>query len=308
MAAAAILPRRAGVTYRAVAACIARSTSRSAVQHFRVSELRVPADPPSITVITPTFNAIATIRETLSSIQSQQYPALEHVVVDGGSTDGTVELLAEEAAAGRLRYICEPDDGLSDAFNKGVAMATGEWIAWLNADDTYEPGALAAVGDALAAAGADAEWAVGRCSIMGGDGAESRKAVTAYKNFLLRRFSLALLLTNNFVSSPATFVRRSVLDQIGALDVRFKYSADYDLWLRLARRGDPLYVDADVSRFRMADDSLSITGFERQFEEHAQNARENGTGHRVAVAVNQLMSRAIILTYRGIMAWRRLRA
>lgn len=185
-------------------------------------------------------------------------------------------------------------------------MATGEVIGWLNADDVYEPGALSVVGEAFAAAPA-AEWATGRCKIMGADGRETRRAVTAYKNFLLRRFSLRLYLTNNFVSSPATFFRRSVLDETGPLDQRFKYSADYDFWLRLARRGDPLLVDADIARFRMAEGSLSITGFERQFEEHAQNARDNGQGHRAAVAVNTLLSRLIVLIYRGVMRWRRLR-
>lgn len=263
-------------------------------------------DLPSISVVTPTFNAATTIRETLDSIAAQDYPALDHVVVDGGSTDGTLEILEAEAAAGRLRFISEPDNGLSDAFNKGVRMATGDFVGWLNADDTYEPGALAAVAAAVTAK-PDAEWATGRCKIMGGSGEESRLAVTAYKNFLLKRFSLRLYLTNNFVSSPATFVRRSVLDEIGALDERFKYSADYDLWLRLARRGNPVYVDADIARFRMADDSLSITGFEEQFVEHAQNAVDNGEGHRIAVAINQLMSRAIVLVYRSIMGWRRIR-
>ncbi|MGH2959535.1 MAG: glycosyltransferase family 2 protein [Solirubrobacterales bacterium] len=262
---------------------------------------------PSISVVTPTYNAAATIHETLASIAEQNYPALDHVVVDGGSTDGTIEILEAEAAAGRLRFISEPDNGLSDAFNKGVRMATGDFVGWLNADDTYEPGALAAVAAAVTAK-PEAEWATGRCKIMGGSSAESRVSVTAYKNFLLKRFSLGLFLTNNFVSSPATFVRRSVLDEIGALDERFKYRADYDLWLRLARRGNPVIVDADVARFRMADDSLSITGFEQQFVEHAQNARENGQGHRFAVAVNQVMSRAIVLVYRSIMAWRRMRA
>ena len=262
---------------------------------------------PSISIVTPTFNAAATIEETLASIAAQNYEQLEHVVVDDGSTDGTLAILERERAAGRLRFVSEPDEGLSDAFNKGVAMATGEFIGWLNADDTYEPGALTAVGRAIAAQPA-AEWATGRCKIMGAAGAESRKAVTAYKNFLLARFSLSLFLTNNFVSSPATFARRSVLGEIGALDTRFKYSADYDLWLRLARRGRPVLVDADVARFRMADDSLSITGFETQFIEHATNARENGAGYPIAVAVNRVMSRLIVLVYRSIMRWRKLRA
>lgn len=259
----------------------------------------------SFTIVTPTFNAIATIRETLASIAAQDYAGpVEHVVVDGGSTDGTVELLAAEAAAGRLRFVSEPDDGLSDAFNKGVAMATGELVGWLNADDVYEPGALAAVASALEAS-PGAEWAVGRCGIVGEDGRESRRVVTAYKDFLLRHYSFGLHLTNNFVSSPATFVRRSVLEEIGALDVRFVYSADYDLWLRLGKRGAPAFARAPVARFRMGEGSLSITGFETQFREHAQNARENGEGHRVAVAINQLMSRLIVVVYRAIMHWRK---
>ncbi|MBJ7353306.1 MAG: glycosyltransferase [Thermoleophilaceae bacterium] len=257
----------------------------------------------SFTIVTPTFNAISTIRETLASIQGQDYP-LEHVVVDGGSTDGTLELLEEEAAAGRLRFVSEPDDGLSDAFNKGVGMATGELIGWLNADDLYEPGALAAVAAAYEAS-PDAEWVVGRCGIIGEEGRESRRFVTAYKDFLLRHYSFRLHLTNNFVSSPATFVRRSVLQEIGALDVRFKYSADYDLWLRLGRRGAPAFVREPVARFRMGEGSLSITGFETQFKEHAQNARENGNGHPIAVAVNQLLSRVIVLIYRAIKLWRK---
>lgn len=244
--------------------------------------------------------------ETLASIQAQEYPKLDHVVVDGGSTDGTVELLEAEAEAGRLRFVSESDDGLTDAFNKGLRMATGDVIGWLNADDLYEPGALAVVGAAFAGH-PSAEWATGRCRIVGAEGAETRRLVTAYKNFMLRHYSFGRYLSNNFISSPATFFRRTVLDDAGLLDERFKYSADYDFWLRLARRRDPLLIDADVARFRMGEGSLSITGFERQFEEHAQNARENGEGHAAAVAVNAVMSRAIVAVYRGVMFTRRLR-
>lgn len=263
---------------------------------------------PSISVITPVLNAAATIRETLTSIQEQDFAGeVEHIVVDGGSTDGTLEILEREAAADRLRYISEPDEGLADAFNKGLAMADGEWIGWLNADDLYEPGALSAIVAAWAQR-PQAEWATGRCSIIAADGSPSRRVVTAYKSFLLRHWSFALHLTNNFVSSPATFVRRDVLGDLGGLDGRFIYSADYDLWLRLGRRGAPAVTAEPVARFRMGEGSLSITGFEQQFKEHAVNARENGDGHPLAVAANRAASRLIVLVYRGLMRWRALKA
>lgn len=227
-------------------------------------------------------------------------------MIDGGSTDDTLKLLREGERTGCLRFVSEPDEGLTDAFNKGLRLAESEVIGWLNADDLYAPEALLTVGRAFAAS-PDAEWATGRCRIIGADGEESRKLVTAYKNMLLRHFSLRLYLTNNFVSSPATFVRRGVIDAVGPLDERFKYSADYDLWLRLAQRSKPVLIDAELASFRMGEGSLSITGFADQFKEHAQNAREHGAGHPVAVAVNALISRLIVMTYRTVMLVRRLR-
>ena len=140
---------------------------------------------PTITVVTPSFNAAATIEETLRSVREQDYPYVEHVVVDGASTDGTVEIL--ERAEG-VRFVSEPDRGLSHAMNKGVAMASGSIIGWLNADDIYLPGALRAIGEAFAAC-PQAEWATGRCLIVDEAGREIRKGATAYKNFFLRRYS-----------------------------------------------------------------------------------------------------------------------
>ena len=256
---------------------------------------------PSITVVTPCLNAAATLPAALESVRAQSYPRLEHVVVDGGSTDGTVELL--ERAEG-VRYVSEPDRGLSDAMNKGIHMATGDVIGWLNADDLYEPGALQAVGKAFAER-PEALWVTGRVRITDANNREIRRWVSRYKRFFLRRYSLPLLLTQNFIQAPATFVRRdALLSQPGPFDLRFKYSMDYDVWLRLARRGDPIVLDRDLASFRMAEGSLSMSGFEQQFEEHALNAREHGDGHRAAVAANQIVSRAIVLAYRAMRAAR----
>jgi glycosyltransferase involved in cell wall biosynthesis len=258
------------------------------------------ADLPSITVVTPCLNAAGTIEEALESVRSQGYPGVEHLVIDGGSTDGTVEIL--ERAEG-VRFVSEPDEGRVEAVNKGVELAEGEVIGWLNADDRYEPGALEAAGRAFADH-PHASWVTGYCRIIDGDGREIRKGVTAYKNLFLRRFSYGLYLTQNFVSDPATFVRRAALEEAGPLDPAYPTAHDYDLWLRVARRGDPVVLRRYLSSFRMTEGTLSMEGFERQFAEHAEVARRHGEGHRLAVAVNAIASRAIVLVYRAFRARR----
>lgn len=265
----------------------------------------VPASElPTLTIITPCLNARATLPDALSSVREQAYPGLEHIVVDGGSTDGTVELLR---AADDIRWISEPDRGLSHALNKGIAMARGEVIGELNADDLYEPGALAAVGEALRDR-PTAAWLTGYCRIVDGEGREIRRGVTAYKNALLRRYSLALYLTHNFVSAPATFFRRSALDAAGGFDERYRISVDYDLQLRIARRGDPIVLRRELAAFRMAEGSLSMSGFRTQFREHAEQARRHGDGHLAAVALNQGISAGIVGVYEGLRGVRRLRS
>lgn len=259
------------------------------------------AELPSISVVTPCLNAAGTIEEALESVRAQGYPRLEHLVVDGGSTDGTLEIL--ERAEG-VRYVSEPDGGRVDAVNKGVAMTGGDVIAWLNADDRYYPGALRAVGEAFAA-NPGAMWATGYCDIIDADGNEIRSGVTAYKNALLRHWSFPLYLTQNFVSDPATFVRREALDEAGPLDPRYRISHDYDIWLRVGRRHRPVVLRRTLSSFRMMEGTESMEGFERQFREHAEIARRYGAGHPLPVAVNRAMSRLIVWVYRAL---RRLRA
>jgi glycosyltransferase involved in cell wall biosynthesis len=256
---------------------------------------------PSITIVTAVLNRATSIERTLQSVRDQGYPGVEHVVVDGGSTDGTVEILERTP---HIRWISEPDEGLADAMNKGIAMAQGEWIGWLNSDDYYLPGALQAVADA-ARANPGAQWITGRCPIIDGDDNEIRKPVTAYKNFLLRHYSHRLYLTQNFVSCPATFVRKEAYEAVGPMDPKYRISMDYDVFLRLAKRWDPVIVEQDLAVFRMVEGTLSMAGFEKQFAEHAEQARRHGDGHPVAVAANQVMSKAIVLAYRGMRALRR---
>ena len=258
---------------------------------------------PSLTIITPCFNAETYIEQTLESVLSQHYPDLEYLVVDGGSTDRTIELV-ERAG---VRYISEPDEGRPDAINKGVARTSGEVIGFINADDFYAPGALRRVGKAFAEH-PDAAWLTGECRIIDADGHEIRRAVKRYKNFFLHRFSFPLYLTHNFVSDPATFVRRSALAEAGPLDPAQRISHDYDLWLRVAQRHRPLVLREELASFRMVEGTLSMQTFDLQFREHAEAARRHGDGHRAAVAMNAVLSRGIVATYKLLRALRRTRA
>lgn len=261
-------------------------------------------DLPAVTVVTPCLNAAATLPATLASVRAQDHPDVEHIVVDGGSTDGTVELLRR---AQGVRWISEPDRGLAHALNKGIAMATGEIVGELNADDLYEPGALAAVAEALRDR-PDILWLTGLCRIIDGEGRPIRRVVTAYKNALVRRYSLALYLTHNFISAPATFFRRRALVEVGGFDERYRISVDYDIQLRLARRADPVVLDRYLASFRMVEGTLSMSGFRTQFREHAEQARRHGDGHRAAVALNQALSLGIVGTYEAMRRLRKLRA
>jgi glycosyltransferase involved in cell wall biosynthesis len=257
---------------------------------------------PSISVITPCINAAATISGTLESVRAQGYPRLEHLVVDGGSTDSTPDLLR---AAPGIRWISEPDRGRVDAANKGARMATGDVIAWLNADDRYLAGALHLVAEAFAE-NPRAAWASGYCMIVDAEGREVRRAVSAYKRFLVRRWSFPLYLTQNFLSDPATFIRRRAFEEVGPLDERYRESHDYDLWLRVARRhGAPVLIERDLACFRMTEGTLSMSRFEHQFQEHRAIARRHGDGHPIALAANRVMSTVIPAVYRVLRLARR---
>lgn len=256
---------------------------------------------PVLTIVMPCLNAAGTIERSLDSVRAQARGYVEVVVVDGGSTDGTLDILR---ARPDTRWVSEPDDGLSDAFNKGAQLARGQILGWLNADDAYLPGALDRVVTAFAADPA-AEWVVGQCRIVDEAGREIRRSITAYKNALLARYSHRLHLTQNFVPAPSTFFRRDAFLAVGGMDVGLRYSMDYDLYLRLGRRSRPVVLAIPLAAFTMAEGTLSMTGFEQQFVEHQEVARRYRADSPFAYAANAVTSRAIVLAYRAMRRLRR---
>lgn len=166
------------------------------------------------------------IEQTIQSVLSQEYPAIEYIVMDGGSTDGTAEIVRRYA--GRLRYVSAPDRGAADAVNRGFQLATGSILAWLNADDTYLPGA---VGKAAAYLLAHPEAA----AVYGG----ARWVDAAGKPlgpYPVAAFDQRALSRECLICQPACFVRREAFEAAGALNPDLRFAFDYDLWIRLSRR------------------------------------------------------------------------
>ena len=182
---------------------------------------------PRISVITPSFNSIHTIRETIESVRQQGYSNVEHIVMDGGSKDGTVDVLKEYP---HLRWVSEKDEGHYHAMNKGIAAATGDIVEILNSDDCLRPGALSAVGRTLAE---HPEWdgVFGDVVFVDAQSREIYRREEAVWDYDVMRFSGV-----GYVIHPALFVRKSVHDRLGLYQhKRFLNACDYAFELELGR-------------------------------------------------------------------------
>lgn len=199
--------------------------------------------PMSVSVVTPSYNQADFIRENLDCIRRQTHPDVEHVVVDGGSDDGTVEILQEYEDSYDLRWNSEPDDGQSDAINTGFERATGEVVGWLNSDDLYfRTTTLANVVDVF-----EREQDV---DIVYGDAvfidAHGRPQFVRKRRF----WRYPLFLRGWTIPQPAIFVRRSVLER-HSLDESLEYAMDQEFWLRIFDEHRSRYLDDIVAVDRL---------------------------------------------------------
>lgn len=179
-----------------------------------------------VSIITPSFNQARFLPATLASVREQDYPNLEQIVVDGGSTDGSVDLLR---AAPQVRWVSAPDRGQVDALNKGFRLASGDILAWLNSDDTMDPDCVRLAVETLERTGADLVY--GDLDLVDEQGALIRE-------FHGIPFDLPILLYGiNYIGQQTVFFRRALLGKAGPLRAEFDNAFDYELWLRMARHG-----------------------------------------------------------------------
>lgn len=196
----------------------------------------------SVCIVTPSYNQGRFLARTLRSVASQRIAGLEHVIVDGGSTDETLEVLASFEP--RITWKSEPDKGQADAINKGLHATHGEIVGWLNSDDVYYPGALDSV---LTFFANNPE-----VDVVYGQADHIDEADVAFEAYPTEAWSHRRLKEACFICQPAAFFRRRVLSQHGFIDSSLHYCMDYEFWLRLASRGAKFaYIEKKLAGSRM---------------------------------------------------------
>ena len=226
---------------------------------------------PLVSIVTPSYNQGRFIEETILSVQNQDYPHIEHIIVDGASRDNTVAVLKEYEGTYNMRWISEPDEGHPDGVNKGFRMAKGAIIGWLNSDDVYaDRGTVRAVVEAFQKhPGVDVVY--GDAIFIGEDNTILR--VQCAPGFSYRR-----LLQWCFLEQPAVFFRRRVIEA-HQLDVRVKVALDYEYWLRIGKEYRFCHLPRVLAADRNHSQRISVVQGEEMRKVSNQIRRQYGQRH-----------------------------
>ncbi len=205
---------------------------------------------PKVSIVTPSYNQKQFLEETILSVLNQDYPNIEYIIIDGGSTDGSVDIIRKYEH--QLSYwVSEPDRGQSQAINKGFQRAKGDILAWLNSDDEYTQGAiLTAVQTFIKYP--DVAMVYGNCDII-----DEQGNLTGH--IRSHQCDLKSLFRGNNIPQPSTFFKKKVLEEIGPLNETLKYAMDYDLFLRISSKFKIKYLPSTLSRFRYQNQSKTIS-------------------------------------------------
>lgn len=240
---------------------------------------------PLVSIVTPSYNQAPFLEATLLSVLDQTYPRIEYLVIDGGSTDGSVEII--ERYADRLAgWVSEPDLGQTDALNKGFARASGDVFAWLNSDDTYRPQAVAeavaylVTHPAVGLVYGDANFIDERNRVIGRFNAQP----TSYAR--LRRGGV-------YIPQQAAFFRGRLWRRVGPLDPTFYFAMDYDLWVRLAAQAPIHYHPGLWANFRLHSAAKTIAEDARCWPEMLRVHRREGGSWLAPITARYLLRRLL---------------
>ena len=225
---------------------------------------------PLVSIVTPSYNQEDFLEETMLSVFSQTYPNVEYILVDGGSTDGSRDII-QKYTEHLAWWVCEPDQGQTDAINKGFAHASGEIFAWLNADDLYQP---YAIDEAVAFLESHSE-----IGMVYGDALLIDKEGEHIGKFPARQIDYRRLRRGSVhIPQQATFFRASVWQAVAPLDASFYFAMDYDLWVRIAKRYPIKYLPRLWASFRIHEASKTRQADDRCYPEMLRvHYREGGS-------------------------------
>jgi len=227
---------------------------------------------PLVSIITPSYNQAEFLEQTIRSVLAQDYANIEYIVVDGGSTDGSVEVIKRYDAR-IAKWVSEPDEGQSDAINKGFRIATGEIVAWLNSDDVYFPDAVSTAVRRFQQR-PSLGLLYGDCVFVDRDGQFLRyfTEVEPYSEFRLRNCT-------DFIMQPTTFFKRETLLDVGLLDASLHYSMDWDLWCRFAESGCGVhYEPKPLAATRIYPETKTMAGSRPRLREIWRVLKRHRTG------------------------------
>ena len=223
---------------------------------------------PKISIVIPSYNKADYIDKTLKSIAEQNYPNLEVIIQDPGSTDGSLKIIEGfvKNHPKIFKLYKEKDKGQLDAINKGLIKATGDILTYINADDIYEPGAFKAVAEFFSK-NPKTLWLAGQGRVINKDDLEIAKAITGYKNILLKFNSYHLLLTTNYLIQPSVFLSRTAWKKYAPFRGDTKFIMEYEMWLRIGKDKMPSVLSKTLSSFRIPEKSFSRDEFEKTLSE-----------------------------------------
>ena len=232
---------------------------------------------PLVSIITPSFNQARYLEATIQSVLSQNYPRIVYMIVDGGSKDETVEIIKKHESK-LAWWVSEKDKGQTDAINKGFARSNGEILAWINSDDTYEPGAVSAAVKYLQEH-PEVGMVYGDCNFINESGRVIGKFNSAQTSYRLLR--------QGYVHIPqqTMFFHADLWKQAGPLDPSFYFAMDYDLWTRIAARTEIKYIPQMWANFRLHTSGKTIMADDRCWPEMIRvHYRDGGSFFSAIVA------------------------
>jgi GT2 family glycosyltransferase len=227
-------------------------------------------EPLSLSIVTPSYNTAPHLAAAIQSVLDQDWPRVNYIVMDGGSTDGSVDVL--KGFSPRVHWISEKDAGQSDAINRGFARLGGDVLGWLNSDDTYAAGAFRIAMDYLEAH-PDVALVYGIANFIDARG-ELIGPCVHIEPYTRRR----LFHYSDIIVQPAAFFRRSAFDAVGGLDTSLNWGMDYDLWLKIAARFKIAYIPKLLANYRWIAGNKSSTGGFARVDEIARILAKHGLG------------------------------